>query len=376
MSKPRMSRYRVLPVLLMALGLYSCTEEPVQEKEQIRPVRAIQVSVQAQGSGRSFPGTAKATQEVDLSFRVGGPLITFPVNIGDRVKTGDVLASIDPRDYEVELDNAQGQLNRAEANAKRAQADYDRELNILAQDAGATSQAAVDRKEANRDQARAEIRSLKASVSAAKDKLRYTKLKAPYDGVVVNTFVENFETVLPRKKIVRVLDDSWIEMIVNIPENLISLVPDVKDIRVRFDSYPDHSLEATVKEIGKEASKTTRTYPVTLIMEQPEDIKILPGMAGTATGTLPVSGTDDQSEKPVVPIGAVFTPDTQKQDHVWVIDEKSGGVELRVVKTGNLTPSGIQVIDGLEIGEWIAIAGVHTLREGQKVRIDSTIIKE
>jgi len=376
MSNPRMSRYRVLPVLLTAMVLSSCSEEPVQEKELIRPVRAIQVSVQAEGSGRSFPGTAKATQEVDLSFRVGGPLITFPVDIGDRVKTGDVLASIDPRDYEVELDNARGQLNRAEANAKRAQADYDRELNILAQDAGATSQAAVDRKEANRDQARAEIRSLKASVSAAKDRLRYTKLKAPYDGVVVNTLVENFETVVPRQKIVRVLDDSWIEMIVNIPENLISLVPDIEDIRVRFDPYPDRSLEAKIKEIGNEASKTTRTYPVTLIMEQPEDIKILPGMAGTATGTLPVSGTGDQSDKPVVPIGAVFTPDTQKRDHVWVIDEKSGNVKLRVVKTGNLTPSGIQIIDGLDIGEWIAIAGVHTLREGQEVRIDTSVIKE
>ncbi len=371
-----MSRYRVLPVLLTAMVLSSCSEEPVEEKELIRPVRAIQVSVQAEGSGRSFPGTPKATQEVDLSFRVGGPLITFPVDIGDRVKTGDVLASIDPRDYEVELDNARGQLNRAEASAKRAQADYDRELNILAQDAGATSQAAVDRKEANRDQARAEIRSHKASVSAANDKLKYTKLKAPYDGVVVNTLVENFETVVPRQKIVRVLDDSWIEMIVNIPENLISLIPDVKDIRVRFDPYPDRSLEAKIKEIGNEASKTTRTYPVTLIMEQPEDIKILPGMAGTATGTLPVSGTGDQSDKPVVPIGAVFTPDTQKRDHVWVIDEKSGNVKLRVVKTGNLTPSGIQIIDGLDTGEWIAIAGVHTLREGQEVRIDTSVIKE
>jgi RND family efflux transporter MFP subunit len=371
-----MSRCRALPVILMAMGLFSCAEEPVQEAEQIRPVQAVQVAAQVKGSGRSFPGTAKATQEVDLSFRVEGPLITFPVGIGDRVKTGDVLASIDPRDYEVALNNAQGQLNKAEANAKRAQSEYDRELNILQQDAGATSQAAVERKEAARDQAKADIKSLKASVSAAEDRLGYTRLKSPYDGVVVSTFVENFETVLPRQVIVRVLDDSQIEMIVNIPENLISLVPDVVDILVRFDSYPRRSLEATVKEIGSEASKTTRTYPVTLIMEQPEDIKILPGMAGTATGTLPVSGAEDQPGMPVIPIGAVFTPDTEKQDHVWVIDEKSGDVKLRVVKTGNLTRSGIQVIDGLQTGEWIAIAGVHTLREGQKVRIDTTVIKE
>ena len=376
MRKSTISRYKIVLVLLMMMSLFGCKEEVVVEKEQIRPVQAVQVVQQVQIEGRAFPGIAKATQEVNLSFRVGGPLITFPVNIGDRVKTGDVLARIDPRDFEIDLDNAQGKLNKAQANAKRAQSDYDRELNILKQDAGATSQAAVDRKEDQRDQATADIKSLKASVSAAKDKLRYTYLKAPYDGIVADTLVENFETVLSRQKIVRILDDSSIEMIINIPERLISLVPDLEEIQVYFDAYPDHMLMATVKEIGTEASKTTRTYPINLIMEQPDDITILPGMAGSARGALVVSETDNKSDKLVVPVKAVFTPDTQKQAHVWVIDEKSGSVQLRAVKTGQLTPVGIQVIDGLQAGEWVAIAGVHTLREDQKVRINTSIVTE
>jgi len=376
MRKSTISRYKIVLVLLMMMSLFGCKEEVVVEKEQIRPVQAVQVVQQVQIEGRAFPGIAKATQEVNLSFRVGGPLITFPVNIGDRVKTGDVLARIDPRDFEIDLDNAQGKLNKAQANAKRAQSDYDRELNILKQDAGATSQAAVDRKEDQRDQATADIKSLKASVSAAKDKLRYTYLKAPYDGIVADTLVENFETVLPRQKIVRILDDSSIEMIINIPERLISLVPDLEEIQVYFDAYPDHMLMATVKEIGTEASKTTRTYPINLIMEQPDDITILPGMAGSARGALAVSETDNKSDQLVVPVKAVFTPDTQKQAHVWVIDEKSGSVQLRAVKTGQLTPVGIQVIDGLQAGEWVAIAGIHTLREDQKVRINTSIVTE
>lgn len=372
MRKQKMSRYRILPVLLILMGLISCSDEPVEREKVIRSVPAIQVANQAKMDGRRFPGTAKATQEVNLSFRVGGPLITFPVSIGDRVKEGDILATIDPRDFEIDLNNAQGKLDKAQANAKRAQADYDRELNILKQDAGATSQAAVDRREDLRDQAIAEIKSLKAAVDAASDKLSYTKLKAPYDGVVVETIVENFETVLARQEIVRLLDDSWIEMIVNIPENLISLVPNLEKILVRFDSFPDHVLEAEVKEIGSEASKTTRTYPVNLIMEQPEDITILPGMAGNVTGSRIRPETGGEAEKPVIPVQAIFTPETEKQDHVWVIDEKTGIVQLRKVNTGQITQYGIQVLEGLKAGEWIAIAGVRTLSEGQEVRLKAT----
>jgi len=367
-----MGRYKILPALVILVSLISCTEEPVEEMKAVRSVPAIQVANQAQMVGRRFPGTAKATQEVNLSFRVGGPLITFPVNVGDRVKEGDILATIDPRDFEIDLDNAQGKLDKAKANAKRAQADYDRELNILKQDAGATSQAAVGRREDLRDQAKAEIKSLQAAVDAASDKLSYTNLKAPYDGVVVETIVENFETVLPRQEIVRLLDDSWIEMIVNIPENLISLVQNLEKILVRFDSFPDHVLEAEVKEIGTEASKTTRTYPVNLIMEQPEDITILPGMAGNVTGSQIRPKAGGESEKPVIPIKAIFTPETEKQDYVWVIDEKTGVVQLRAVKTGQITQYGIQVLDGLQAGEWIAIAGVRTLSEGQEVRLKTT----
>ncbi len=165
-------------------------------------------------------------------------------------------------------------------------------------------------------------------------------------------------------------------MVIQMPENLISRVSYIEDIQVTFDTFPDVTLSATIKEVSNEASQTTRTYPVTIIMPQREDVTILPGMAGSVTGTLVMPGADEDLEQLVIPIQAVFTPNTEKQDHVWVIDEKSGNVQLRVVKTGQLVGYGIQVIDGIKAGEWVAIAGVHTLREGQKVRIDSSMVTE
>ena len=116
--------YLLLPLLLL---LQACEQEQIPEKETIRSVRAMKVTDIGEIKERSFPGIAQATREVELSCRVSGPLITLPVKIGDTVKAGDVLARIDPRDFEVNLNNVRGQLEKATANAKRAQSEFDRD---------------------------------------------------------------------------------------------------------------------------------------------------------------------------------------------------------------------------------------------------------
>jgi len=361
---------KCFPLFFVLFALLGCKDE-IPQKEMIRPVRAMQISDPAEFTKRWFPGQAKATQEVDLSFRVAGPLVALPVNVGDTVRKSKELARIDPRDYKVNLRNAQGQLERAKASLKRAEADYERVLRIQKQDPGAVSQTLVDSNRQTAASTRAEIRSLQADVDSARDRLGYTYLKAPFDGIVTATYVENYEDVKAKQPIVRLIDNSQIEIIVNISEVLISHADSLKEagkvFRVRFDPFPNREIEAQIKEIGKEASKTTRTYPVTLIMDQPEDIKILPGMAGNAASTVSPPGMQGQSQV-VIPETAVFSPDENKT-YVWIIDEKSKKVNKREVKTGDLLDSGITVREGIEPGEWIATAGVHYLKEGQEVRI-------
>lgn len=355
--------------VVLTLLVAGCGKEEAPEQTVARPVKAIKVGDVAQVGGRSFPGQAKATREVNLSFRVSGPLITFPVKVGDEVEEGRVLARIDPRDYQVNLNNVQGQLDRTKATAARAESEYKRELKIFKEDPGATSKTAVDRKREQRDSARADIKSLEASVAAAKDQLSYTYLRAPYKGTITATYVENFEDVRPKQAIVRVLDPSRIEMVINIPENLISNAPYVTKVFVRFDAFPDREIEATIKEIGREASQTTRTYPVTLIMDQPSDIKILPGMAGKTVrveGDLPDQVTSAGIE---VPVSATFSPDESGKTFLWVINDQTKTVKRREIKIGRLTDRGITVQEGLKAGEWVATAGAHYLREGQQVRI-------
>jgi len=364
----------LLVCLLMVFLLPGCQEE-IPKKEVVRPVCAMKVGDAAAITGQWFPGRAKATQEVDLSFRVAGPLITRPIDVGDEVKKDRVLARIDPRDFKTNLRNIQGQLARANAAFKRAKADFDRVSRIIKEDPGAVSEAMVDREREAMDRAKAEIRSLTAAVEAAKDQLDYTYLRAPFDGIVVAIYVENFEHVQAKQRIARIIDYSQIEMIVNVPESLITYADDVTKVRIRFDNYPDREFSGKIMEIGKEASQKTRTYPVTVIIDQPEDIKILPGMAGKAVGDWQRS-EESQQQRIEVPIAAVFTPDTEKQNYVWVIDDQTKTATRRAVTTGKLTETGIITMDGLKPGEWIAIAGVHSLREGQQVRILEQASKE
>ena len=357
--------------IAMLLTLGGCSE-PEPEREIIRPVQAVKVGDMGELQRRGFPGRAQATQEIDLAFRVQGPLITRPVNVGDVVKTGDVVARIDPRDFEVNLRNVEAQLSEARAALERAAGDFRRQQNIFNTDPGATSERAVDRAREERDRASATVDSLTASVTTAQDQLDDTTLRAPFDGTVVATYVENFQNVRAKQPIVRILDTSHIEMVVNIPENLISMAVSVHTVLLSFDAFPGREFEGRISEVGTEASQTTRTFPVTMIMEQPEDVQILPGMAG-AVRAGKTDLTDEQQRRGLgVPVGAVFTPDTETQSYVWIIQPTEGDLgvlEKRPVKTGDMTRYGVLVSDGLTAGEWIVTAGVHSVREGQTVRI-------
>jgi len=356
----------LVPTLLLLYILTGCGEEKV-EKNFIRPVRSMEVqSFDAIGK-LSFPGRAQASREVNLSFRVTGPLIVRAVDVGAEVKRGDLIAQIDPRDYEVSLRDVQGQLAKSKATRVRAKKDYERLVRIRKQDAGAVSEAMLDKASDNVESAKAEVKSLQASEDSAKDRLEYASLKAPFDGTIVATFVENFQHVSAQQKIVRLLDDSRIEMVVNIPESLIGSAKYIRTVSVVFDTHPDIVIKATIKEIGTEASQSTRTFPVTLSMEQPADFKILAGMAGK-TVTVEADFPDSNEKAALeIPLSATFSLADDGTTRVWIVDPEKKIVHQQEVTIGSLTDNGITILSGLAPGDIIVTAGVHYLKEGQQI---------
>jgi RND family efflux transporter MFP subunit len=408
---------RGLIAVLLAAALVGCGEEEQPAAAPPRPIRAMRIGDAPTFSGRTFPGTAEAVEAVDLSFRVGGPLAAFPANqLGKQVKKGDLLAQIDVRDFEVRLRNAQASLAkakseldamrksrpeeieqlraglaRAEASAdfareevKRYQRALQMEVNAVSASEMQLAQAKLKLADAEVVQAQealrigeegaraediqakeSEILSLQATVQTAQDELSDTRLTAPFDGSVSSAYVENFEVVQPKQRIVRLVSTSELEIRVDIPENLIALVPEVTEAFVTIQSFPETPIPARIAEVGTEASPTTRTYPVKLRFTAPDGMKVRPGMTGVVSGRGNVSAING-SPGHVVPAAAVLERDQKRW--VWVYDPAAKVVRAREVTVLGTTPFGLNIA-GIKPGEWVVTAGVHYLEENQAVRL-------
>lgn len=367
LNKPKKRRI-VWLFSLSVLLVSGCGTETPPPDEVARPVRAIRVGDVEPLVSRSFPGRAQAAREVNLAFRVSGPMIAFPVDVGDELGAGDLVARIDPRDFETDIRNAEGSLRRSRANLDQANAELRRNLNIQRENAGAIAQATIDESREAVAVAEADIVALEATLESAEDALQDTRLLAPFAGTVVATYVENFETVAAGAAVLRLLDSTRIEFVINLPEALIAVATDVTNIRVEFDAYPGVEVPAEISQIGTEASQTTRTYPLTLVMDQPEGVTILPGMAGRASADPSNEGQGHTlAADLVVPATALSTAVDSGETTLWVIDPENNTVSRRAVTVGGLASTGYIIANGVERGEIVVTAGVSFLREGQSV---------
>jgi RND family efflux transporter MFP subunit len=349
--------------------LSACAEKEAPEIKQIvRPVKLMTVVSSGEALQRRFPGRVRAAMRVDLAFQVGGPLVELTAEEGETVKEGDVLARIDPRNFETDLKNAQGRMARAKAALDSAQSEYARIQRIREADPGAASESIEVRRRETVEKARADVASAEASVKSASDRLADTYLRSPFDGVVSRRYVENFQEVRPKETILSIDDVSRIEIVVDIPELIMARVRAnrARDIHAEFAAMPGKRYPLTVKEYATRADPATNTYQFVLEMPQPEDLNVLPGMTAIVSGSDPMAHA---SATPfVVPAFAVFADDGG-QSRVWVVDEEKMTVASREVSTGSVTGTeSIEIIDGLASGEIIAITGVTRLREGMQVR--------
>lgn len=336
---------------LLCIFLVGCGQEEKVESD-VRPVKAAMVGTEQGFSGHAFPGRAKAAKEADLAFGVSGTLNQRPVKVGEKVKNGQLIASLDPRDFEA-------QLSLDAANKERDEKNFARGSQLV-------ENGHISRVEYDRLKAQYAVSSAKLELS--QKALSDSVLRAPFDGQIADLYVENFQTVTSQQRIARLLDISQIEMVIQIPENVISLIPYAKDIVIQFDAFPNRQFPAQIKEVSNEASPTTRTYPVTLVMQQQADVEILPGMAGSAMGQAVLPNQLSASQL-TVPASAIFSEKESNKSYVWVIDLKTYQAHRRNVVIGKPTLMGILVKSGLRRGEWVVTAGVYSLREGQQVTI-------
>ncbi len=337
----------------LAMLLAGCSKkEPEKKAEVVRPVKIMKVKDSAEILTHGFPGTVRASRRAILSFEVSGPLVELPIEEGQFVKEGDLIAQIDKRDFLTALKQALARYREAEQQFRRYKELYAKKQ---------VSKADFDRFLAARDVA-------KAKLEDAKNALCDTTLRAPFDGVIAKRYVENYYKVKAKEPIAYLQDISRIEIVVNVPELVMAALKarSAGNVNASFDAIAGKKFPLKVKEYSTEADPATQTYEVVFIMDQPEGADILPGMTATVFA-------DFKSLKPkgfsiIVPALAVLDAPGNKP-YVWVLDEKAGVVHKRFVKVGSLKDSCcIKITDGLKPGEIIVIAGVTKLSEGMHVR--------
>ena len=357
----------ICTVSLALLSACGQNEEPAKTAETVRPVKLMKVSGSLAGKTRTLPGTVRASDRVDLAFQVPGPLVELPVKEGQKVKKGTLVARIDPRDYDTNLRNAEGLLAKAEAGLVYAIAEHRRYVKVKETDAGAVSDSMVSLKLAAEKVARADLQSAKASVAAARDQLAYTRLKAPFDGVIARKYVDNYQEVMAKEAILSLQNVADVEVLIDVPELMIAPIrKTLPRFYAQFTADPNRRFELRIKEFATQADSVTQTYRLVLVMPAPSGIRVLPGM--TVDVSIEFTEEAEGGAEILIPAIAVFA-DNAGKTQVWVIDPKTNKVQRRAVTTGDLSGNdSIRIVSGLNPDETIAISGVTKLREGQAVR--------
>jgi len=348
-----MTRLVTVALLALALGTVGCSKEaPPEPAPVVRPVKIVTLGA-AEQRDLVFPGKTRAVDRSVLSFRVSGQLVEFPVDEGQEVRRGQLVARLDPTDFQIAVDEARAAFRKAQADYDRYKRLYEREAVPLAE---------LEMRRAMRDVARSQLDQAEAN-------LGYTRLLAPYSGVVGKKFVENFERVSAGQPIASLQNLEIIEIVVDVPEDLMARTAGGRNATffARFEAAPGREFPLAFKESAAQADPATQTYEVTFTMKQPEGVRVLPGMTAEVVVRGEVSGTAS-GNRIAIPVSAVVADDSGNA-RVWVVDPDTGVVHSRSVKLGEPTGQNeVWVLEGLEPGEAIAVAAVHELKEGETVR--------
>ncbi|MGB3342771.1 MAG: efflux RND transporter periplasmic adaptor subunit [Aequorivita sp.] len=351
-------------IILSALLLTACGGKGEPE-EQIRPVFYQEVGKQSVSEIRSFAGISQPNNEAKLSFRVGGNIEQITVKLGDRLKKGQVIARLDNTDYRINYNKAVMSQKNAQVQLIAAKSSYQRIENLYANNNAPLSD--FEKSKAQYESALAMARSADAQVEAAKNQLDYTLLRAPYDGSITTIMADKNEMVGAGQPIAVFSSTSDIEVRSAVPENVVGRVSRGQKVTVSFGSLPDQLFDGTISEMST-GTDNSSTYAV-IIKLTGEMGKLLPGMTGTVN--IPLMTTNSGLQAVIVPTDAVSHD--ADGDFVYIA-LKSEVPDIfvatrREVTTGELTPLGYPVTEGLSEGDLVITAGLSALYDGRKVKL-------
>lgn len=359
---------RLAPVIaLCALaGLAACGKKP-EAAPSPRPVVSMTVHPDGNGPSATYPGTVQARYATPLSFRVNGKIVERSVHLGDTVKPGQVLARLDPADYDKNAASAQAQYDAAQHRYAFAKQQLDRDTaqaqaNLIARAQLEQTQDAYASAVAQRDQA-------KQQLALAQDQRRYTLLVADHAGIITAENADTGQNVQAGQAVYQLAWSGDVDVVSDLPENAIAVLHTGDAAQVTLPALPGRRYAAKVRELAAAADPQSRTWRVKLTLEQPgADVRL--GM--TANVVLAGNDADVANAAPAdagtftIPATALFHDGNAPA--LWIVQGADNVLQLRRVSVSRYDARTITVSQGLKDGERIVVQGVHTVTAGEKVR--------
>lgn len=336
----------------------ACDKADEDVAAPVRPVRVLTVAEQQSGETVSLSGVVEAKTEVDLAFRIGGRMISRLVNVGDRVDAGQLIAQLDSEDEQNALRAAKANLSAAEGKLIEAEGNYDRQRQLLSR--GHTTRQRYDQAVQTVSTLRAKADVARAQLATAKNRLNDTNLYADAYGEITARAANAGEVVQPGQMIVRLARKEGRDAVFDVPSNLIERASRDGEVDVALSINPSVSATGRVREVAPQADPQTGTFRVRVgLNDAPAEMRL----GSTVTGRTVLEGV------PGLTIPASALSRSNGLPSVWIFDAASGTVSARPVEVAAHLASEVIIAGGLSPGDAIVVAGVQSLRPGQKVRL-------
>lgn len=371
-------RDRVVFILAVSLSWSGCASEAPEPAIDLsgaeRPVKVARARAPSSADGRSYPGTTRAPETARVGFRVTGTIERFPIEVGQVVSQGEVIAKMDDAEYRIRVREAEARVAGAETALAVAERNAARMRRLYESNAATIEQ--LDAATERRDGAKAELEAAQESLRAARLRLGYTRLQAPVDSWVVEQLAEEGETVSAGQPVVILGSRHQIEVRVDVPETTVVDLSVGSEAEVKLPRL-DVRVTGVVTEVARAPESGTVLYPVVLRVPDPtKSIRV--GMVATVR----FRGTPATPEQPVlVPIDAVVG----RRDgtaRIFVVKTTTGtdggtvSVARRArVRLGAVTPAGVAVTGGIAEGDRVIVAGAGLVRDGEAVRVAAPVAR-
>jgi RND family efflux transporter MFP subunit len=358
------SRFAICAILVF--GLQGCGDKSQEAtKQPVRGLRAYKVTAKAESRVRRFPSVLQPADVSSLSFEIGGQLKAVSLTVGQKVQLGDVLAEIDPRSLQTQVEQADAGVQQAQAQLDNAEADFRRKEELL--NRGVATQAVFDQSRATLLSSRAQLEQARRQLELANHNLDRSKLLAPFSGTIARVEVKSFAQIAAGQPIATLYSDDRFEISFLAPSPTFQSLSVGQAVDVKIADLPDLALKGEIKELGSKAEQVS-AFPVVIRLDNSAP-GLNAGMSAEIGIEEPLIGGKSGFLLPLSVLAPEGGKELQGKGTVFIYDGGSLTVKKRAVSVGGVRNNYLVVTEGIAADDIVASAGVSYLVDGQKVKL-------